>query len=127
MVRNPVHQMLAVPSHDESARQHYVLTLKDYIRDFVRSNNEEIYQKVAKQKFFRKHNRYPETAEEIGEVMWAEPAYQMFSRLHRDGQEMMWDSVADTVYRERNRLTENFRRYSDPKVCKGELKLDPDF
>jgi len=125
MVRNPVHEMLVRPIHDERARQHYTLSLKDYIRDHVRSRNEEIYQRRAKPKFVRREGRDPQTQQDIGSVMWEDPAYQMFSRLHRNGQEMMWDAAADTIYRERDRLSGAYDRLAKSNSRLGSLELDP--
>jgi NCAIR mutase (PurE)-related protein len=127
MARNPAHTMLASPNHDELARQQYTLSLKDYVRDHVRARNEELYERRAKPRFVKAHGRAPESVQEIGTVMWDDPAYQMFSRLHRDGQEMMWDAVADTLYRERERLSADYTRFSQSNQRRGTLELDPGF
>ena len=127
MTRNPQHAMLARPLHDELALQQFSLSLKDHVRDHVRSNNVVVYERRAKRQFVAEKGREPESAQEIGTVMWQDPAYKMFSRLHRDGQEIMWASVADTLEREQGRLSEAFRSLSDPGKAKGSLELDPEF
>ncbi len=127
MARNPVHTMLASPNHDELARQQYTLSLKDYVRDHVRAHNENLYEHRAKPRFVKQHGREPESPQEIGTVMWDDPAYQMFSRLYRDGQEMMWAAVADTLYREQDRLAADFTKFTTSKSRKGTLELNPDF
>lgn len=127
MARNPVHPMLATPTHDELARQQYTLSLKDFVRDDVRARNEELYERRAKPRFVKEHGREPESPQEIGTVMWDDPAYQMFSRIHRDGQEMMWDAVADTLYRSRDSLSEKYQGYAQSNTRKGTLELDPNF
>ena len=127
MPRNPAHAMLASPNHDEAARQQYTLSLKDFVRDQVRSRNEELYHKRGRPRFLKQHGREPDSPQEIGTVMWDDPAYQMFSGLHRNGQEMMWDAVADTLYRERDALRGKYRTLSDPAKRKGSLELDPNF
>ena len=58
--------------------------------------------------------------------MWEDPAYQMFSRLHRDGQELMWDAAAESIYRERSRLSDAYNRFSKSDRRLGSLELDPD-
>ena len=126
MVRNPVHEMLVQPIHDERARQHYTLSLKDYIRDHVRVRNEDIYKHRAKPEFVRRHGDEPKSQQDIGSVMWEDPAYQIFSRMHRDGQEMMWDAAADTISRERHRLSAAFNRLSTSNTRLGSLELNPD-
>jgi ubiquinone/menaquinone biosynthesis C-methylase UbiE len=127
MARNPIHSMLASPTHDEFAFQQYTLALKDFVRDRVRSRNEDLYEVRAKPRFVKEHGREPQSQQEIGSVMWDDPAYQMFSRLHRDGQEMMWASVSDTLYREQDRLSSDYTRYTQSNQCKGTLELDPEF
>ncbi len=127
MTRNPVHTMLAIPNHDEAARQQHALSLKDFIRDEVRSRNKDLYEMRGRPRFLKEHGREPDSPQEIGTVMWDDPAYQMFSGLHRNGQEMMWDAVADTLYREQGDLSAKYKTLSDPSQRKGSLELDPDF
>jgi len=127
MPRNPTHEMLVKPIHDEAARQQYVLSLKDFVRDTMRANNRKIYDVLAKPSFVAEHGREPEDRFEVAEVMWNLPWYCLFSRFYRDAQEMMWDSVADSLYRERNKLSEKFRKYESDPNKKGSLDLNPQF
>ena len=124
MARNPRHSMLPTPSHDEAARQQFVLGLKDHIRDHVRAHMGTVYEQRGKPRFEKQHGRAPETAQDVGTVMWDDPLFQTFSRLHRSGQEMMWDAVADTLYRTQDDLSDKFRGFAGK--AKGSLTLDPD-
>lgn len=125
MARNPTHDMLSPPNHDEKARQMFVLTLKHHIGRKVRPGNKTIYEKLAKPKFVKEHGREPTDRNEIGEVMWQEPDYLMFSALNRNAQEMMWDSVAEPIYRQKDRLEKTYAKlHATPK---GSLELDANF
>ena len=125
MARNPPHSMLPTPTHDEAARQQFVLSLKDHIRDNVRAHMGMVYERRGKPQYVARHGRVPETQQEIGTVMWDEPLFQAFSRFHRTGQEMMWDAVADTLYRTRDDLSGKFRAFAGG--ARGSLELDPAF
>lgn len=125
MARNPVHVMMSQPNHDEQARQLFVLSLKTHVGRKLRPSNKAIYEKQAKPKFVKEHGREPQDRHEIGDVMWQEPSYLMFSALNRNAQELMWDSIADPIYRQRDRLEQTFDKlHAKPK---GTLHLDPTF
>ena len=127
MVRNPDHALLSPPTHDERLRQQFVFTLKRHIGSKIRPGNRTIYEKVAKPAFEKAEGHAPETTTEIGSVMWQQPSYQMFSALNRAAQEQMWESVADPIYRNRERLSETYGKLHNRKDRKGSLELDPNF
>lgn len=127
MPRNPMHEMLSLPTHDERSRQSWVFSLKMHMGRKVRPGNRLIYDRVAKAKFEKAHARPPKDRAEIGEVMWKEPAYLFFSALNRNAQEMMWDSVVDPIERNRDRLTAAFHRLHMSPNRKGSITLDPTF
>ncbi|MCB2108151.1 MAG: class I SAM-dependent methyltransferase [Rhodobacteraceae bacterium] len=127
MARNPMHEMLSLPNHDERARQLYVLTLKHHLGRKVRPGNKVIYEKKVKPAFVKQHGRDPKDRGEIGEVMWKEPDYLMFSALNRNAQEMLWDSVADPIYRQHDRLEKAYQRLHASPNRKGSVELDSKF
>ena len=127
MARNPTHEMLSTPDHDEKARQQYVLNLKNHIGRRIRSANRLVFEAKAKPAFVKEHGRAPQDRGEIGDVMWKQPEYLMFSALNRSAQEMMWDVVADPIYRQRARLEETYQRLHNAPQRKGTLTLDPTF
>jgi hypothetical protein len=127
MVRNPLHDMLSLPNHDEKARQMFVLHLKHHIGRKIRPGNKAIYEKQAKPKFVKQHGREPQDRHEIGDVMYQEPNYLMFSALNRDAQELMWDAVADPIYRQKDRLEQTYTKLHNTPKRKGTLNLNPAF
>lgn len=126
MARNPDHALLSPPTHDERLRQQFVFSFKRHVGSKVRPGNRTIYEKVAKPAFEKAEGRAPETTSEIGSVMWEQPGYQLFSAMNRNAQEMMWDSVADPIYRNRENLSETYKSIKE-KDAKGSLTLDPNF
>ncbi len=127
MARNPVHEMMSQPNHDERARQMFVLNLKFHVGRKLRPANKAIYEKLAKPKFVKEHGREPADRHDIGEVMWKEPSYLMFSALNRDAQELMWDAVADPIYRQKERLEKTYDALHGSTKLKGSLSLNPKF
>ncbi len=125
MARNPTHEMLSTPDHDERARQQYVLGLKTHIGRKVRTGNRAVFEKKAKPAFEKQHGRSPQSPDEIGSAMWQEPDYLMFSALNRNAQEMMWDAVCDPIYRQEERLAATYDRLHG--AAQGSLTLDPNF
>ena len=127
MARNLTHDMLARPNHDERSLQQFTLSLKDYARDRMRNRNADVYKNSAQPRFISEHGRPPESAREIESVMCQEPLYQMYCRVQRNGQEMMWSSVADTLEREHGRLSRTYKMLTEEGRRSGSLELKHDF
>lgn len=127
MPRNPMHEMLSQPTHDDRARQSWVFTLKMHIGRKVRPGNRLIYDRLAKAKFEKVHGRGPSDRHEVGDVMCREPSYQFFSGLARNAQELMWDSIADPIARNIDRLSAAYARLHASPNRKGSVTLDPAF
>jgi ubiquinone/menaquinone biosynthesis C-methylase UbiE len=82
---------------------------------------------VASRQYAAEHGAEPADRHEIAEAMWANPQYQTFSVLNRCAQEMLWEAVGETVFREEERITALYHQLADsPDRC-GSLQLDPDF
>jgi SAM-dependent methyltransferase len=127
MARNPDHEMLSKPTHDERARQSIVGSMKLFFGRQLRPGNRAFFELEAKPEFARTHGREPESVAEIGEAMHGNFHWQLWSALQRAGQEMMWASVADTLLRDEPRLKSIYSRLTASKDRKGSLDLDPEF
>lgn len=127
MVRNPNHEMLSPPNHDERALQQYVLSLKHHVGRKIQPHKRDIYECRGKPAFEKAHGRAPETWREIGDVMLDDPDYQMSIALNTMAQDIMWESVADPIYRNMGHLSDTYKRLSESPDKKGSLELDPDF
>jgi SAM-dependent methyltransferase len=125
MVRSVRHDMLAQPTHDETSRQEYVVSLKQYLNRNLRSRNREVYEREAAPEFASRAGRAPATRAEIADAMYRNTHYKAWCRLARTAQELMWDSVHAPIRREKPRLTSTFRTLTDPSRRLGSLELDP--
>jgi len=126
MTRNPDHEMLAQPDHDETARQMFVGALKLFTGRKLRAGNRVVYEKQAKPDFEDETGRSPQSPQEIEQAMRANTHYQTWSAIHRYSQELMWDAVGDTILREEDRLRSAFDRLSSQPNKKGSLDLNTD-
>ena len=117
------HSMLPQATHDELARQNFMQSLKGYIMRQMSPANKIIYEKVAKPRFEKEHQRSPEDRHEIRSLMENEPYYRWWSALQRTQQEMMWESVSSSVERQLPKLIEQAKDHGSDL---GTLSLDPD-
>ena len=93
------HSALPNTSHDELSRQHFVRSFKEHIVESLHPGLKLAYEKRARPQYVAKHQREPETIQEVGEVMKKDPHYQAWSSLLRTSQEMMWSSTQIPVER----------------------------
>lgn len=117
------HAVLPAATHDESARQNFVQSLKVHLATRVSPGNKTVYEHRAAPRFSREHRRPPKDRHEVRSVMRHEPYYQTWSTLLRTSQEMMWDSVNVSVERQLPALRGQAAAERDTL---GSLTLNPD-
>lgn len=125
MVRSARHEMLATPDHDEASRQGFVVAVKRHLNRALRPRNRVAYEREAAPAFEREHGHAPAGRREIRTAMLANRHYRTWSTLARSAQELMWDSLADTLERERERQLQTARRLARETPCGGSLELEP--
>lgn len=125
MARNPDHAMLARPSHDERARQAFIGAFKLHVGRTLRAANRDFFTADAAPAFARRHGHLPQGADEVAAALRADPRWQLWSILHREGQLRMWDAVGDTIAREEPRLRSTVAALTAPERRRGSLELDP--
>lgn len=116
--------VLPQTTHDELARQNFVQSLTAYLTNQMAPSNKVIYEKVAKPKFEREHQRSPRNRHEIRRAMQDQPFYRWWSALRRTQQELMWESVRLSVERQLPELQERAKLQDRPL---GSLTIDPAF
>jgi SAM-dependent methyltransferase len=121
--RQTSHAALPIPSHDECARQDFVATLRTFSGMTLGAGNYGIYKARVEPAFVHDNGRVPADITEVRPLMEADPYYQFWSATQRCSQEMMWDSVIDTVERALPRLAADAAQPG----ARGTLRLDPDF
>uniref|UniRef100_UPI003F7063DB class I SAM-dependent methyltransferase n=1 Tax=Polymorphobacter sp. TaxID=1909290 RepID=UPI003F7063DB len=121
------HSMLARSTADEMARQRFVLALKRHVMGSLRPGAGLAYRKQGEPAYIAAHGRPPETRAEAEEALDNTSHYRFTKSINRASQEMMWQSVGETVYREKDRMeAEAARLIADP-AKRGSLTLDPAF
>lgn len=125
MVRSARHEMLAQPTHDETSRQEFVVSFKQYLNRELRSRNRGVYERDAAPAFAARAGHEPRTRAEIAAAMYRHPHYRAWCRLARTAQELMWDSVYAPIRREKPRLTATLHALTAASRRRGSLELDP--
>jgi ubiquinone/menaquinone biosynthesis C-methylase UbiE len=123
--RTATHELLARPLHDEAARTQYIVQLKNRLRRFEEANKVAL-QARAGPLYASRTGKEPQTVEEITEAMAGDPFYQIWSAFSRSAQDVMWNSVAETIHRELPRMKEVAARLSNAPAG-GSCTIDPDF
>jgi SAM-dependent methyltransferase len=122
MVRSVQHEMLPHRSHDEAARQQFVVALKQQLNRSLRATNKRLFEEVVSPAAAEAGAAPLDSRETIRSAMYAHPAYRAWSSLHRSAQELMWRSLADSIFRDNARLSANYRRLT--ATARGGLELD---
>ncbi len=117
------HGMLPRPNHDEAVRESCVASMRRYFTTELVGENRKLYQQKLAPKFKAEHGRLPETAAEVRHLMEDTYYYRASSIIGRATQELLWDTVGETIERQLDDLIEKAR----PKDgALGTLTLDPD-
>lgn len=122
MTRQAPHGAFPDISHDEMARQDFVLRLREYVAGDIVGGNNEVYRLSVEPSFEKAHGRKPESRIEVRQAMDRHPYHQAWSSLNRATQEMIWGSVQDTLDRQDEALNKRIARASRTQ---GSLRLDP--
>ena len=99
MLHQADHAVLPRTNHDELARQEFAFTLKTHISTDVGPGTRDAAHARAIPKFSRARGRAPKTRGELRDAMDDDPYHQLWSSLTRLAQEVMWDSVEQSVAR----------------------------
>jgi ubiquinone/menaquinone biosynthesis C-methylase UbiE len=127
MVYHLRHEMLARLDEDQAARQRFVLALKRHLMSHVRTGTGVAYAQDGEPAFEAKHGRKPQTRGEALEALGMTRHFQAWCALNRSSQEMMWQSVAEAIYRDTERMSAAAERLTSDPAKKGSLTLDPGF
>jgi ubiquinone/menaquinone biosynthesis C-methylase UbiE len=124
MVRSVQHDLLPRASHDEAARQQFVVALKQGLNRSLRATNKRLFDDVVAPTATRAGTPAADR-QSIRHAMYSHPAYRAWSTLHRSAQELMWRSLADTVFRDSDRLSASYAEIDAANKAGGSVSLDP--
>ena len=94
------HPVLPKPDHDERARQEFAKGLKGFIQSGLLPGLGPVFKARAAKKFEREHGRAPANRHDIRKAMLPDPYFQHYAATNRIAQELIWDSVIDTIDRQ---------------------------
>ena len=115
------HSMMPQATHDELARQNFVVDLKMHMTDHVYPRDAMVYERRAKPVFMKTNGREPRDRHEVRGIMERESSNQSWSSIARTIQEMLWDVVGESVERQLPALID---RAKAGGTAGGSLTLD---
>lgn len=118
------HDLLIQPSHDERARQELCQAMRAHLLSDVQEGTKTVFDHRVHPAFQKEHDRPVKDRHEIRRSMAKDPYYRLFCASLRSTQELMWDSIIDTVERDTPRLQTEFKKRHNH--AQGTLTLDPD-
>ncbi|MCA8888574.1 MAG: class I SAM-dependent methyltransferase, partial [Parvularculaceae bacterium] len=128
MVYHLKHAMLAEQNAADEARARFVLGFKRHLMKDIRAANGLAYKVQAEPAYRKEKGRAPQTRDEALEAYSLSPHYRYWAALNRTTQEMMWQTVAESIYRDEARMQGEAQKLTSPSAQKkGSLTLDPSF
>ncbi|MSO66188.1 MAG: class I SAM-dependent methyltransferase [Alphaproteobacteria bacterium] len=116
------HGMMPHATHDELARQNFVVSSRIHVEEQITPGDEVVYERIGKPRFICEHGHAPKDHHDVRRAMRGEPYYQMWSALTRTLKEMIWDDVGESVERQ---LPTLIARAKPRGRTRGTLILDP--
>ena len=125
MLPQEPHAVLPQATQDELARQEYMFHLGKFCQREVNPGLRAAYDRNARPAFVAANGREPQDRHEVRKAMVDEPYYQLSSSMQRTTQEMLWNSVDETIQRQLPDLIASAAQVSER--APGSLTLDPEF
>ena len=119
------HAMMAVPDHDELARQLFVQSYQKEVGARLAAGNRAVLEQRVGPGFERQNGRPIREVNELRKAMMKDPFVQTWSALKRVGKELQYDAVGPSVERQLPELIDRARAFRDSNRKKGTLTLDP--
>ncbi len=94
------HPILPKPDHDENARQEFTKSLKGFVQSGLLPGLGPVFKSRAAKRFKRDTGREPANRHDIRKAMIPDPYFQNYAATNRIAQELIWDSVIDTIERQ---------------------------
>ncbi len=116
------HALLSRPNADERGREAFLASMRKFLISDLYNGNQTAYERRQKPAFVARHGRPPESYLDVKSVMQEDPYYRAFSLLNRVTQELLWDTVGESVERQ---LGELRRQAAIVPPVGGSLRLDP--
>jgi SAM-dependent methyltransferase len=116
------HALLSRPTADELGRESFLASMRRFLIEDLYNGNEVAFRRRQVPAFIAQNGRPPSTYREVKSVMQEDPYYRAFSLLNRATQELLWDTVGESIERQLPALRQEAACV--PKAG-GTLTLDP--
>ena len=114
------------PTHDEASRQAFVGALKNHVNGDLEVRLADLYERKLKPAYEQTNGSEPQHRDDIIPAFEADPMYQTWGNLVYTSQDLMWETVGDTV----DRLQPAWRAQANARKASGKalgsLTLNPD-
>ena len=124
MIPQAPHAMLPVANHDEAARQMFTTALRHEVTVTMAAGNRQVFDRRVEPAFEKTAGRKPKTRHEVRRALEQDPYIQYSSALRLLYQEILWDSVSDSIERQLPQLVDTSKKLARGKT-KGSLRLNP--
>jgi len=116
------HAILPEANHDEFAREEFCSSIRKMFTTEMFPGTFDVYYKHMLPAFEAKHGRKPDSPQEVKRLMEDNFYFRGMNVIGRAAQELVWDTVGESIERQLDDLTERAR----PKPgALGTLRLDP--
>jgi SAM-dependent methyltransferase len=115
------HALLSRPTTDELGRESFLASMREFLITELYNGNEVAYRRRQVPAFHAQHGRAPESYIEVRSVMEQDPFFRAFSLLNRATQELLWDTVGESIERQLPALR---RAGAEIPAAGGTLTLD---
>lgn len=119
------HAALPQPTPDEAARQEFAKSLKQFVQQGILPGLGPVYRTRAARRFEATAGRAPADRHDIRKAMLPDSYFQHYAAVNRISQELLWDSVIDSIDRDREALETAIDAASANN--KGELRVPEEF
>lgn len=119
------HSALPSSTPDEASRQEFAKSLKQYIQQSILPGVGTVFGGRAAPRFAAEHGREPANRRDIRSAMVTDGYFRHYAAVNRIAQELLWDSVIDSIEREGDDLQQALDAASANNP--GQLLTDDDF
>jgi SAM-dependent methyltransferase len=119
------HPILPKPNMEERARQEFAKSFKQFVQQGLLPGLAPVFAGRAAPAFEKKHGKAPGDRFDIRKAMVADPYHQHYAAANRIAQELLWESVIDSIDRQLPAMIAEAKALS--AKAKAPLDVDPDF
>lgn len=119
-----IHPVLPKPNHDEAARQEFAKSLKGFVQGRLLPGLGPVHGSRAAKRFEKAHGRPPADRHDIRKAMVGDEYFQHYAATNRIAQELIWDTVIDSIERQLPALEAEARALSARNKAPLETRAD---